>query len=89
MSSELNEIRAHIDAVLDVTFTDAARGKIRSHLVWELREMINHISPADMTDAELAAAIAVFYPVHARVLAPVPTRPPERLRLVSDLPTTG
>ena len=85
MDSELNEIRAHINTVLDVTFTDAARGKIRSHLVWELREMINHISPADMTDAELAAAIAVFHPIHARVIAPEP----KRLRLVSDLPTTG
>jgi hypothetical protein len=89
VDSELNDIRAHIDSVLDATFTDAARGRIRSHLVWELKEMINHISPADMTDVELAAAIAVFHPIHARVIAPQTGPRPQRLRLVSEFPTTG
>jgi hypothetical protein len=66
--SEFSELRAHIDAMLK--FVPTGRGQIRAHLVWELREMINDVAPADMTDAELAAAIAVFHAVHARVVTP-------------------
>jgi hypothetical protein len=77
--SELSELRAHIDAMLK--FVPTGRGQIRAHLVWELRKMINHVTPADMTDAELAAAIAVFHAVHARVITP-PTGTRPILRII-------
>ncbi len=58
--------------------------RTRSHLVGELREMINHVAPAEMTNAELASAIAVFHPIHDRVI-PVPTGARPVLRIVRTL----
>ena len=66
--SELSELRAHIDAMLEIVPT--GRGRIRAHLLWEIREVINRVRPEDLTDSELVAAIAVFQAAHARVITP-------------------
>jgi hypothetical protein len=34
-SSEMSELRAHIDSMLEVVST--GRGRIRAHLLWQLR----------------------------------------------------
>jgi hypothetical protein len=36
--SEIAELRAHIDSMLEVVLT--GRGRIRAHLLWALRQMM-------------------------------------------------
>jgi hypothetical protein len=68
--SELAELRAHIDAMLEVVPT--GRGRIRAHLLWEVREITGRVTPKDLTDSELVAVIAVLQAAHARVITPPP-----------------
>jgi hypothetical protein len=77
--SEIAELRAHIDSMLEVVST--GRRKIRAHLVWEARQMVNHVKPADLTTAELAALVAVLHAAHARVITP-PTGDRPILRII-------
>lgn len=77
---EPSEIREHICAVL-AAVND---GRMRAHLIWEIKEIMSHVRPEDMTDCELAAAIAVLHAAHARVLVPPPVRRPI-LRVVSQV----
>lgn len=88
---ELSEISKHVAVCIEAINTEASRGRLRQHLIWELREILNHVGPADMTDSELAAAIAVFHPAHARVLAPPlasGTRPHLRVLSGGDAPAS-
>lgn len=71
MDSELNEIKAHINRVLDCMPTEQAQRRTRAHLEWELKEMLKHISPKDFRTSELLTLIAILHPIHARVLTPV------------------
>jgi hypothetical protein len=71
MDSELNEIKEHINRVLDCMPTEQAQQRTRAHLEWELKEMLKHISPKDFRTSELLTLIAVLHPIHARVLAPI------------------
>jgi hypothetical protein len=76
---EISELRAHIDAMLEVV--SIGRRRIRAHLLWELRQMTQHLLPDDMTDSELAAFIAVLHAAHARAITP-PTGDRPLLRIV-------
>lgn len=42
---------------------------VRPHLVWEVKQILTHITPDDLTDTELAALVAVLRAPHARWLA--------------------
>lgn len=68
--SDLAEIRAHINRVLDAMPTEQAQQRTRTHLEWELKEMLKRIQPRDLWTSEMLALIAILHPVHARVLAP-------------------
>lgn len=82
-TGELDDIRHHINRVLDSMPTGLVQERTRAHLVWELKEMLAHIQPEDLRCSELLALIAVLHPVHARVLAP-PVGPP----VLRVIPTT-
>ena len=71
MTSELNEIRAHIIRVLDCMPDKLIQHRTRVHLEWELKEMLKRIKARDLETSELLALIAILHPVHARVLAPI------------------
>lgn len=87
---ELAEIHEHIGAVLNAMFTDSAAGNVRAHLIWEFKEILSRVRPEDMRDSELAAAIAVFHPVHSRVLSPpVGRRPTLRVIPALESPQLG
>lgn len=68
MSSELNEIRAQINRVLDCVPTEIIQQRLRAHLEWELKEVLKRIKARDLNTSELLALIAILNPVHARVL---------------------
>jgi hypothetical protein len=57
------------------------RGRIRAHLLWELRQMMAAMPPDDLTNSELAAAVAVLQAAHARAIAP-PTEDRPIFRIV-------
>jgi hypothetical protein len=40
--------------------TTTERGDRRDLRVWEIKDVMSRVTPKDMTDAELAAAIAIF-----------------------------
>lgn len=84
MNSELNEIRAHINRVLDAMPTEMAQQRTRAHLEWELKEMLKHIRSQDLKTSELLALIAILHPAHARVLTPI-TGDKAVLRIVPDV----
>jgi hypothetical protein len=39
----------------------------RERLIWEIRDVLTRVDPEDMTDPELAAAIAIFRLADARL----------------------
>jgi hypothetical protein len=77
--SELSELRAHIDSMLEVVST--GRRRIRAHLKWEAVQMVTNLKPDDLTTGELAALVAVLHAAHARVITP-PTGDRPLLRIV-------
>jgi hypothetical protein len=81
VDSELNEIKAHINRVLDCMPSDIVQARTRAHLEWELKEMLKRIKAKDLRTSEMLALIAILHPVHARVLDKVVTDKPI-LRLV-------
>lgn len=68
MSTELSDIRAHINRVLDCMPDEQAQQCTRAHLEWELKEMLKRIRARDLNASELLTLIAILHPVHARVL---------------------
>jgi hypothetical protein len=78
IDSEISELRAHIDAMLKVAST--GRGRIRAHLLCEVDQVMSRMLPKDLTDAELAALIAVMHAAHARAIThPTGERPVLRI----------
>jgi hypothetical protein len=76
---QLSELRAHIDAMLEVVPT--GRGRIRAHLLWEVRQVMSNMPPEELTDSELVALIAVMQAAHARAITP-PTGDRPVLRII-------
>ena len=83
MSIELDEMRARINAALDIMPAQLAEKRARARLEWEAREIISQLPPEKMTPAELTALIAVLHSAYARVLSP-PTGGRPLLRIIPD-----
>jgi hypothetical protein len=67
----------------DPTHGSDAETAIRTHLIWNVQQVMSHIGPCDMTDSELLALCEVLMAPHARRLAqlgrPIGWRPPLQL----------
>jgi hypothetical protein len=85
MNSEIDEMRAQINRVLDCMPTEVAQQRTRAHLEWELKEMLRRIHARDLSTSEILALIAILHPAHARVLSPVVGNKPTLRIVASDL----
>lgn len=89
MDSELYEIKAHINRILDSMPTEHAQQRTRAHLEWELKEMLKHISPKDFRTSELLTLVAILHPIHARVLTPITGNRPILTIVPGEAPVSG
>lgn len=64
-ATELGERVARVAATMTTPEAEAA---MRSHMVWLIRQMFSHITPADLTATELASLVAVLVIPHSRWL---------------------
>ena len=88
-ATELGERIGRVAASIPDPSTETA---MRSHLVWQTRQILSHITPADLTVTELAGLLGILVIPHSRWLDGVdPTVPPglrPTLRVVPDRWTT-
>lgn len=79
---ERYQIRDQIIRSWDTLPDEAAETRQRAHLEWELREVLGHVHPSDLTVTELLAMLAVLQPAHSRVLVN-PSRGTPILRVIT------
>lgn len=57
-----------VDAASKLMYDEESEQRLDAHCRWELGEVFKHIRIADLLPAEVLAALAIFCPVHSRVL---------------------
>lgn len=74
-----------MDAMLNITRDEQAGDLLRSHMLWELNQIMMRVKPADLTTSEIMGLLAVLVPIHSRFLenrSVPPAGSPILLRLV-------
>lgn len=69
-SSENSSARINkaVQTATDLMYDDDSTDGLDAHCRWELGEVFKHIRISDLLSTEVLAALAIFCPVHSRVL---------------------
>lgn len=59
---------ARMQSAQGLIATPDSETALRPHLVWELRQILARVTPADFTTVELMSVLTILAPVHARTL---------------------
>lgn len=85
------DLASRVDAALDYMGNDGE--DLAAHCTWMLCQLLNKLSPDDLTPQETMAVVAVLAPAHARKLTTVGDQrhfiPGRNLRLIAPLRTAS
>lgn len=93
MGESAAQLGQRITTSMSIMPTEDAEIAMRPHLIWNVKQVMSHISPHDLTSSELIALAAILIVPHARWLSGVgqPSRVGVRpdLRMVDGPGWTG